>query len=110
MTTGAAWNTDNPEKPWALWDPDANITIPIGLADWLASLGVSYGSHEVIADAPLQCVDPGTYQSGTVGVRMALANGAIFQEGAKYPITIRVVGTDGETQDDRTLWLKIKSR
>lgn len=107
---GANWNVDDPTKPWALWDPQANIVIPIGLTDWLAELGVSYGSHSIIAAAPLECANPGTNVAGTIGVRMKLVASPIYTAGVKYPFTVRLVGLDSVTQDDRTLWLKVKDR
>lgn len=110
MAIGAAWNIDDPNKPWALWDPDANIKIPIGVDDWLAELGTSYGSHQIITAAPLQCVAPGSYNAGTIEVRMALVATPTYTEGTKYPFTLRIVGADSTTKDDRTLWLKVKSR
>lgn len=111
MTIGANWNLDNPDKPWALWDPDANIVIPIGVDAWLSELGTTYGSHSIITDDPLTCVSQGLYSAGTIGVRMALAGlPPSFTPGKKYPFTIRVVGADALTRDDRTLWLKIKER
>ncbi len=110
MTIGAAWNTEDPEKPWALWDPDANIKIPIGVADWLTDLGVAYASHEVITEDPLQCVSPGAHSSGTIDVRMALVATPTYTAGTKYPFTLRLHGSDGQTVDDRTLWLKVKPR
>lgn len=110
MTIGAAWNIDDPTKPWALFDPDANIPIPIGLDDWLADLGTTYGSHSIIAAAPLECAAAGTYSSGTILVRMKLVSAPTFAQGTKYPFTVRVVGADSITQDDRTLWLKVKTR
>lgn len=111
MATGPAWNLDDPAKPWALWDPDADIKIPIGLDDWLATLGVGYADHEVIIAAPLECPAKGTYTSGApVLVRIRRATGAAYTAGTKYPFTIRVKGDDGTTQDDRTFWLQIKDR
>jgi hypothetical protein len=110
MTIGAAWNVDDPHKPWALWDPDANIVIPIGLTDWLAELGTTYGSHSIITAAPLECANEGTYSAGAIGVRMKLVATPTYTAGVKYPFTVRVVGSDGVTQDDRTLWLKVKDR
>ncbi len=110
MTIGAAWNVDDPTKPWMLWDPDANIKIPIGVDDWLADISASYGSHQVITAAPLQCVSPGTYAVGTIEVRMALVASPVYSEGVKYPFTVRLTGADGITKDDRTLWLKVKTR
>lgn len=110
MTIGAAWNVDDPLKPWALWDPNANIKIPIGVDDWIAELSTTYGAHDIIAAAPLECVDEGTYSAGTISVRMKLADAAVYVPGRKYPFTIRVTGADGITVDDRTLWLKVKDR
>lgn len=109
MATGDQWNVSNPEKPWTLWDPDANIVIPIFVDDWLAKLGVAYGGHSIIATDPLLCAGQGLYLAGIIGVRMALS-GAPFEYNHKYPFTIRITGADLLTQDDRTLWLKIKER
>lgn len=110
MTIGAAWNIDDPTKPWALWDPDANIVIPIGLDSWLADIGSSYGSHQIITAAPLECASPGTYALGTIGVRMKLVTSPTYKAGTKYPFTVRLTGADSITKDDRTLWLKVKDR
>lgn len=110
MTIGAAWNIDDPKKPWADWDPDANIVIPIGVADWLAAMSTTYGSHQIIAAAPLECADQGTHVLGTIGVRMKLVTSPTYKSGMKYPFTVRLTGADGVTKDDRTLWLKVKDR
>jgi len=110
MSIGAAWNIDDPTKPWALFDPDANIPFPIGLDDWLTDLGTTYGSHTIVTAAPLECASPGTYSAGTILVRMKLVTTPTYKEGTKYPFTVRVVGADGITTDDRTLWLKVKTR
>lgn len=110
MAIGDQWNIDDPDKPWAKWDPDANIVIPIGVDDWLAEIGATYGSHDIIAADPLVCVSEGTYAAGTIGVRMALVSSPVFTSGKKYPFTIRLVGLDATTKDDRTLWLRVKER
>lgn len=110
MTTGAAWDVSNPAKPSAEWDPDANIKIPVFVDSWLEALGTSYGSHSIIAPAPLECDDAGTYASGIIPVRMSLVSTPVYTPGRKYPFTIRIVGADGLTTDDRTLWLKVKDR
>lgn len=113
MTTGSAWNVDSPAKPWTDWDPDANIVIPLWLDGWLASLGATYGSHSIITADPLQCLSQGLYDpgSGLIGVRMSLIGiPPAFVPGKKYPFTIRVVGDDTITRDDRTLWLRVKER
>jgi hypothetical protein len=110
MTIGAAWNVDDPNKPWTLWDPNANIVIPIGLDAWLTELGTTYGSHDIITAAPLECASEGTYSAGIIGVRMKLVAAPVFTPGVKYPFTVRVVGLDAVTQDDRTFYLKVKDR
>lgn len=113
MTIGAAWNVDDPLKPWARFDPDANIPIPIGLAEWLADLGTTYGSHDVITATPLECVEEGVLEpdaAGTVRVRMRLIPAATYTPGAVYPFTVRVFGADGQTRDDRTFYLRVKNR
>jgi hypothetical protein len=107
---GAEWNVDDPAKPWALWDPDANITIPIGVDDWLAQIGTTYGSHQILAPAPLECASVGSYVAGTIGVRMKLVTSPVYKPGVKYPFTVRLTGADGVTKDDRSLWLKVKDR
>lgn len=108
---GAAWDVSDPLRPWALFDSDADIKIPIGLADWLAELGTAYASHEVIAAAPLECMDEGAIDSEeTVVVRMRRDPTAEFVRGKRYPFTVRLLGADGTTQDDRTFWLKLTSR
>lgn len=110
---GAAWDTSDPLKPWALFDSDADIKIPIGLAAWLAELGTTYNSHVVIAADPLECMNAGTMAgdgAGTVLVRMRRKPAAAFVANRKYPFTVRLVGSDGTTQDDRTFWLKLVSR
>jgi len=111
MTIGSAWNISNPAKPFAIWDPDADIKIPIGLDDWLVTeLGTTYSSHQVLTAPPLVCEDPGVYVAGTVAVRMALVAGAEFTAGVKYPFTVRVFGADGTTKDDRTFFLQVRER
>ena len=110
MAIGDAWNIDDPAKPWALFDPDANIPIPIGLDDWLVEIGATYGSHSIIAVDPLECASPGTYVDGTILVRMKLQASPTYKAGSKYPFTVRVLGADSITTDDRTLYLKIKQR
>lgn len=110
MATGDAWNVDDPTKPWALWDPDANIKIPVYLDDWIAELSTTYGSHDIITAAPLECADEGTYVDGVIAVRMKLVATPSYTAGQKYPFTIRITGADGITKDDRTLYLKVKPR
>lgn len=113
MATGIAWNTtDDPLKPWALFDTNARRIIPFELADWLAEMGTTYGAHEVIAAAPLECVDS-PYSADVLAITMRLVSGLVagtdYNLGQKYPFTIRLTGADGQI-DDRTLWLKLVDR
>lgn len=114
MPTGAAWNTtEDPEKPTTLWDSDADIRVPVALAAWLAELGVGYSSHEVLPEAPLTCPSAGTYDSGTdtVLIRLTIPEAdRATALGRTLKATVRVFGDDGTTQDDRTLYLKVKAR
>lgn len=106
--TGDFWNTYDPARPWGLFDPDSELSFPIEIDDWLSKMATTYASHSVIADSPLECVSD-VYVDGVITVRIALAAGARYMQGKKYPFTIRVVGADGQ-QDDRTLWLKLMPR
>lgn len=108
MTTGAAWDVSDPLKPTTLFDPNAEIIFPIGVDDWLAELGTTYGSHSVILASPLELVSAGTYSGGTIPVRIRLASGAAYKI-QRYGFTLRIVGADGQ-KDDRTLYLKVKDR
>jgi hypothetical protein len=114
MPTGAAWNTaDDPEKPTTLWDSDADIKIPVAFAAWLAELGVGYGSHDVLPESPLTCPSEGTYDAGsdTVLIRLTIPEADRASAlGRTLKATIRLMGDDGTTQDDRTLYLKVKAR
>lgn len=109
MATGSFWNLDDPDKPWGPFDPDAAIVFPIEVDAWLVSLGVGYSSHSIIVAAPLEC-ESSAHSDGVIAVSMRLAEGAAYTPGTKYPFTLRIVGDDGFTQDDRTLYLKVKSR
>jgi hypothetical protein len=113
MATGTAWNVeDDPLKPCALFDTNARRVIPFELADWLAEMGTTYGSHEVIAESPLECVSS-PYSADVLALTMKLRAGLVAGEdyniGQKYPFTVRLTGADGQI-DDRTLWLKLMDR
>jgi hypothetical protein len=109
VAIGEKWNTDNPNKVWAFFDPDADIKIPVGIDEWLTELGVGYASHEVLAAAPLECADEGAYSPGQrIRVRMKLVTTPTYTANKLYPFTLRVYGDDGTTKDDLTLYLKIK--
>lgn len=105
---GPAWDLSNPDKPVAKFDPNAIRVIPFSVVDLLESMGTTYASHQVIAAAPLECVSS-QHAAGVIAIRMKLVTNPVFKEGDKCPFTVRVVGADGQ-QDDRTLWLQVKSR
>jgi len=110
MTTGPAWDLADPNKPFALFDPNAIRIIPFDPTALLASMGTDYASHLVTAATPLECLNPGApTPEGILPIRMGVKSGATFTQGKKYPFTIRIVGADGQ-QDERTLWLKLKDR
>lgn len=110
MPTGANWNTDNPAKPWADFDTNAQRTIPFEVEDWLAEMGTTYAGHEVIAPAPLELVDdPYDPDLKTIAITIKVADGASFTVGRQYPFTVRLTGADSQV-DDRTLWLKLRNR
>ena len=109
MTTGAAWNLDNPRKPWAYFDPDATREIPFDWIDWLADIGSTYASHSIIVVAGgLQCSS--SSQSGgiiTAVIKKAVAG--TLTVGQKYAVTCRITAANGEI-DDQTVYLKIFER
>lgn len=108
MATGSMWNDPEGAKPWAEFDPDAIIDIPIEVQDWLASLSANYSTHTIQAAAPLECAASG-YSAGVITARMQVAASATFQPGVKYPFTVRLVCDDGQ-QDERTLFLRLANR
>ena len=112
MPTGIAWNVENPLKPTALFDTNARRIIPFELADWLAEMGATYASHEVIADAPLECLSSPSSADVlaiTIRLRAGMVAGTDYNLGQAYPFTVRLTGSDGQI-DDRTLWLKLTDR
>lgn len=118
MKTGDFWNLDDPAKPWGLFDLDAELVFPIYVDEWLAEMGTTYSSHQVIAVSPLECsagVHAVNEGLDVIYVRAQRASGAEFKVGIKYPFTLRLIGANGPdgagTQvDDRTLWLKAVQR
>jgi len=111
MTTGAAWHIEEDAdwevvKPWAWFDKDDVIDIPISWVDWLADKGTTYGSHTVIVAAGLECVQS-SESAGVVTMRIRKdPAGADLVDRQKYAVTQRFVGLNGEKQD-RTWYLKV---
>lgn len=108
MTTGAAWNVDDPLKPWALFDPNAIREIPFDWSEWLTDIGSTYLSHTIIVDTGLECT-ASVHASGVITATIKKATGGTLVEGTKYRVTCRIVAANGE-QDDQTLRLKIFER
>lgn len=104
------WNTDNPNKPWGLMDPNAQIDIPFDWSQWLAELGVDHASHQVLVESPLELVATQVNQ-GVVTAFVKVADGGTVQLGHKYAVTCRITTTgDPARTDDRTVYLKMQER
>ena len=108
MSTGAAWNIDDPYKPWARLDKDAIREIPFDWTEWLTDIGSSYASHTMIVDTGLECTTS-VQASGVITATIKKATASTLTVGTKYGVTCRIVAANGE-QDDQTLWLKIVER
>lgn len=107
MSTGDAWDvTTDPKRPVADFDPSGNRFIPLEFEDWLTKLGTTYGSHEVLLADPLELITKGTHADGVARMRVKLKTGAAYVLNQQYPMTVRLVGADGQV-DDETLWLRI---
>lgn len=105
MPTGSAWNTGNPLKPWAYFDPDAVRDIPFEWDLWLADIGANYTSHTVSVDPGLVC-STSSQANGIVKLRIEKDPAAPLVVGQKYAVTCHIVASNGE-EDDQTVWLKI---
>ena len=105
MTTGAAWNLDDPLKPWALFDPDSTRDIPFDWASWLADIGSTYFAHVILPDSNLEHVASAQF-AGVIEARIRKASAGTLVVGTKYPVTCRITSTSGEIED-QTLWLKV---
>ena len=104
MTTGAAWNVDDPYKPWARFDTNAIREIPFDWVAWLADIGSTYASHTIIVNSNLECTTS-SQASGVITATIKKAAAGTLVVGDKYAVTCRIVAANGE-QDDQTLYLK----
>jgi hypothetical protein len=110
MTTGSAWNTDNPNKPWASFDADAVRDIPFEWDLWLADIGSVYLSHTITTDPELECVNPTSGElTGVIKARIQAAPGQVLTIGTKYKVRCHIIAANGE-EDDQTLYLKIAEK
>lgn len=109
MTTGQAWNLDNPLKPWAYFDADAIRDIPFEWDLWLADIGSTHASHTItVAAGGLECVSS-SQSGGVIKARIKKATGGILTLGQKYAVTCHIVAANGE-EEDMTLYFKIITR
>ena len=108
MTTGAAWNLDNPYKPWARFDTNAIREIPFDWAAWLADIGSTYASHTIIVATDLECTTS-VQAAGVITATIKKAAAGTLVVGTKYAVTCRIVAANGE-QDDQTVFLKAIDR
>ena len=110
--TGAAWHieedADEIPRPWAWFDMDAILDLPFHWEDWLADKGTTYSSHTVICDAGVTNV-ASSQSAGVILVRVKQDTMAPMVAGTKYAVTCRIVGVNGE-QEDQTLYLKAGAR
>ena len=111
MTTGAAWHIEEDAdweivKPWAWFDKDDVVDIPISWVAWLADKGTTYASHTVIVAADLECVQS-AQAAGVITMRIRKNSaGSTLVNGTKYAVTQRIVGANGQIQD-RSWYLKV---
>lgn len=106
----AYWNVDNPDKPWGKFDINAELDIPFNWADWLADLGLSYASHTIVAESPLEVVGS-AHSNGIITAFIKVQAGQTPSINRKYAVTCKIV-TDGSPprKDDRTVYLKMMER
>lgn len=105
MPTGAAWNVDDPYKPWARFDKDAIREIPFDWTEWLTDIGSTYASHTIICQTGLECT-ASVEASGVITATIKKDPAQTLTVGTKYTVTCRIVAANGE-QDDQTLRLQI---
>ena len=87
MTTGAAWNVDDPFKPWARFDKDAIREIPFDWTEWLTDIGSTYASHTIIVATGLECTTS-VQASGVITATIQKASAAALTLGTKYAVTV----------------------
>lgn len=109
VTAGDFWDITDPSKPVGEFDPDAKLRFPLTITDILDKMGTTYASHDVLVSSPIEVIDAGVHVAGVVTLFIGLLTGATFSLGTKYPVTLRIVGADGQ-QDDRTVYLKVKQK
>ena len=105
MTTGSAWNTSNPLKPWAYFDADSIRDIPFEWDLWLADIGSTYVSHTITVAEGLECTTS-SQSAGIIKARIKKAAAGVLVSNQKYAITCHIIAANGE-EEDQTVFLKI---
>lgn len=100
------WDLTNPTKPRGVKDPDAIMSYPISVADWLASSAATYFGHEILVTGGLVEVSS-THNNGVIDV--VLSGGEL---GTTATFTLRITAKRNSVTiiDDRTFYLKIVER
>ncbi len=107
-TTGLAWILTNPLKPYALFDSNAIRNVPIDFNEWLADIGSTYASHEIICADGMQCL-VSSESLGIITAEIRTDPGVVLRINTKYAVTWRIIAANGE-QDDRTFYFKVTNR
>jgi len=107
VTAGELWNISKPDKPQCDFDPNARLRIRMGIQDILDKMGTTYGNHIFLDSPVMEAADTGVHNAGVVVPLIQVKSGAVYQLGAKYAFTIRIIGADGQ-QDDRTMYFRLK--
>lgn len=105
MATGSFWNVDDPTKPWGKHDPNSIINYPFDWNAWLTDSGTTYQSHTVTVEDPLE-VASSTQAAGIITVKVKTKTGGTPVVGKKYRLTVHIVCTNGEEQE-QSVFLKI---
>ena len=114
MATGEAWNIEEeaPDvpRPWAQFDIQAVVDIPVDWNEWLADKETTYASHSVTTSPELECTNPTSGESqGAIKMRIQASTLNPPVLGRKYWVTCHIVGADGQ-EEDQTLYLRAAAK
>lgn len=96
-------DTSNPLKPWIVKDPDARLDYTWDWTEWLEDSADSIASAQVTSTGTVDAEAPVINEGN---VTCFLSGG---KEGTTQSATCRITTAAGRV-DDRTLYLKLKSR
>lgn len=114
-TTGAAWITTNPKKPYVEHDVNDQLDYPLDYTDFLSETGATIASVVVVLPVttppnPMKVISNATIAAGLKQmVRVGVDSGiyvAADHLNLKFPITFRMTDSNGQVKD-RTLWFKV---